>query len=49
MEKGYYVCKPAPAKKPRQSVAIHNKNGQGLLLNGVIDDQEAGIECRNPQ
>ena len=38
MEKGYYVCKPAPAKKPRQSVAIHNKNGQGLLQ--VVESSE---------
>ncbi len=47
MDKGYYVTTPI-ATLSRTFVAIHNKNGQGLLLNAK-NNQHGTYFRRNPQ
>ena len=47
MEKGYYLEKMG-LKHKRYNVAIHNKNGKGLLRHYIKKQQKMKV-CRNPQ
>ncbi len=48
MDKGYY-CHAIVSSGFRGDVAIHNKNGQGLLHTRQAKPKRNYIACRNPQ
>ncbi len=48
MEKGYYVGS-LDSLIALQNVAIHNKNGKGLLHPCVVQARLLDSYCRNPQ
>ena len=49
MEKGYYATHGVKSNTESLLVAIHNKNGKGLLLHLMPRPNNASIKRRNPQ